>query len=79
MGLSRRSWIPSAFANHVSSREQIDYSTINDFGAERWEEAFSWENKIVFLVQCVTSKPVGSGTSYPQYVLVAANPVGTEC
>jgi hypothetical protein len=34
-------------ANCVLSREQIDSSTIDDFGAEGVEEAFSWGNIIV--------------------------------
>ncbi len=65
-------------ANHVSLREQIDSSTINDFGAEGVEEVFSRGNRIVSCFRCVASKPVGSGTSYRQDAFVAANPVGTE-
>jgi hypothetical protein len=65
-------------ANHMPSREQIDYSTINDFGAEGVEEAFSRGNRIVSHVRRVVAMLVGSGTSYSQDVLVAANPIGTE-
>jgi hypothetical protein len=62
----------------MSSRKQIDSSTINNIGAEGVEEAFSQGNRIVSHVRRVASKPFGSGTSYPQDVLDVANPVGIE-
>jgi hypothetical protein len=57
----------NCLANCVSShrKDDIDYSLINNFGAEGVEEACLQQNRILSLSWLIAGKPIGKGTPFP--------------